>query len=325
MEALAGLPDQMGPVVKGGPLWPRDGAIVGSWWALREIELSTTRCEQVSFEPGPGCGVCQLLLPVSKSDPQALGKKRVHACSCHGVAATARGRALCPVAAARRLVNRARVHVPAGAEPDEGLRPLWPRLDGKFAKKRAVVATLKELGKQIRSEGNITGHVCRVTGAQAMAVAGVDVWLIQAFCRWDSAVVLGYIRDAHLSSSAGISTLVSEGLKLAEVRGCVYERVLGKLPQELGAAAVDASIENAAARDVRASSGAGVANLAEQAVAEASALDGAGVLDRPTFVLNSVRGRTGVVHVARDLRSCWCGWSWAGDRAARAIFARPAD
>ena len=57
-----------------------------------------------------------------------------------------------------------------------------------------------------------------VVGAQAMAVAGVDVWLIQAFCRWGSRAVVEYIRDCHLSSAMDVATRVTRGLRLMEVR-----------------------------------------------------------------------------------------------------------
>ena len=58
-----------------------------------------------------------------------------------------------------------------------------------------------------------------------MAVAGVDLWLIQAFCRWGSEAVLGYVRDCQLMAAVGMSRQVAKGLQLAEVRGSIYQRV----------------------------------------------------------------------------------------------------
>ena len=66
------------------------------------------------------------------------------------------------------------------------MRPLWPAVSGKFVSKRAATANVSEVGGVDSSGLQVMGHACRVTGAQAMAVAGVDVWLIQAFCRWGS-------------------------------------------------------------------------------------------------------------------------------------------
>eukprot|EP00971_Amphidinium_carterae_P112220 2222827-Amphidinium_carterae.1 len=60
---------------------------------LREIELATARRNQVELRDGPGCGIAVVDLPVSKTDFQALGKKRAHGCACPSL--------LCPVAAMR--------------------------------------------------------------------------------------------------------------------------------------------------------------------------------------------------------------------------------
>ena len=43
--------------------------------------------------------------------------------------------------------------------------------------KRAATATFQKLAVLTAVDSQVTGHACRVTGAQAMAVAGVDVWL----------------------------------------------------------------------------------------------------------------------------------------------------
>ena len=47
----------------------------------REVELSTARCVQVTFLSGPHCLRCVFDSPVTKMDPQALGKKRAHTCA----------------------------------------------------------------------------------------------------------------------------------------------------------------------------------------------------------------------------------------------------
>ena len=173
-------------------MWPREGALCGCWWAMREVELSTARCLQVTFRSGQGCGLCIFDLPMSKTDPQALGKKRTHSCTC------STNEALCPVKVARKLHDAALQHSPAGAHPLQGMRPLWPSANGKFVSKRAATSTFQKLAVMVGIDSRITGHMCRVTGAQAMAAAGVDLWLIQAFCRWGSRAVLEYVRDCQL-------------------------------------------------------------------------------------------------------------------------------
>ena len=71
LQKLEEVPTTHGALCK-GPKWPREGALCG-WWDMREIELSTTRCRQVTFKVGSGCGSCTFDLPVSKTDTQALG------------------------------------------------------------------------------------------------------------------------------------------------------------------------------------------------------------------------------------------------------------
>ena len=54
------------PWVQGGPIWPRDALLLGSWWMLREIELSLARIHHLSFSRGPlGFLEVTWLLPAS--------------------------------------------------------------------------------------------------------------------------------------------------------------------------------------------------------------------------------------------------------------------
>ena len=96
-----------------------------------------------------------------------------------------------------------------GQEPAD--HAVWPIAGGEFGTKEAATKTLKELARRVGVEANITGHMCWVTGAQAMAVAGIEVWLIQAFCRWGSEAILGYLRDGQLAITEHISGRVQGG------------------------------------------------------------------------------------------------------------------
>ena len=97
MQKLAELRLTSEPLCPDGPVWPREGTLCGCWWAMRKVELSTARCVQVSFRNGRGCGLCIFDLPMSKADPQAMGKKRTHSCTCES------DEVLCPVKVARKL------------------------------------------------------------------------------------------------------------------------------------------------------------------------------------------------------------------------------
>ena len=219
MQKLAELRLTSEPVRPDGPMLPGEGTLCGCWWAMLEVELSTAWCMQVSFRSGRGCGLCIFDLPVSKADPQALGKKRTHSCTCET------NEVLCPVKVARNLHGAALRHSPAGAHPLPGMRPLWPSAQGKFVSKRAATRTFQKLASLAGVDSRITGHMCRVTGAQAMAVAGVDLWLIQAFCRWGYGAVLEYVRDCQLSAAVEVSAQVSKGVQIKEVRESMYQQV----------------------------------------------------------------------------------------------------
>ena len=57
---------------------PRNTAVIGCWWLLREIELAGAQFGDASI-----CGgEARLILPTSKNDFRAVGKHRVHGCLC---------------------------------------------------------------------------------------------------------------------------------------------------------------------------------------------------------------------------------------------------
>ena len=58
-----------------------------------------------------------------------------------------------------------------------------------------------------------------------MAVAGIELWLIQAFCRWGSRAVLEYVRDCQLASATDLAERVAKGVQLTEVRDSICERL----------------------------------------------------------------------------------------------------
>ena len=123
-----------------------------------QMELSTIRCSQVSFKAFPGCGSCTFDLPVSKTDTQALGKRRTHTCAC----SAAGGCSLCPVKTARDLHTAARNFAPAGVNPDPGMRPCGQREEASFRTRKSVTLTFQKLAGFSGEDVRITGHVCRV-------------------------------------------------------------------------------------------------------------------------------------------------------------------
>ena len=119
------------------------------------------------MKEGQLCGVASLLLPVSKADPQALGKLRSLRCSCPSP--------LCPVGAAKRLFLSAKARPAAVGLPDH-LVPLIADVDGAPVTKANIVKAFRALATAagMPASTRITGHSCRVTGAQRMAAAGIS-------------------------------------------------------------------------------------------------------------------------------------------------------
>ena len=302
LQKLAEVPTTQGALCKGGPRWPREGTLCGCWWAMREMELSTIRCSQVSFKAGPGCGSCTFDLPVSKTDTQALGKRRTHTCTC----SAAGGRSLCPVKTARDLHAAARSFAPAGANPDPGMRPLWPTRRGQFPSKKSVTLTFQKLAGLSGVDVRITGHVCRVTGAQAMAVAGIELWLIQAFCRWGSRAVLEYVRDCQLASATDLAVRVAKGVQLTEVRDSIYERLNYRVEPGM-AVATERAFEEALEESVQGCSIGGL--MADQVREQVQGrLQVAGV--GPARFVSCAETNSGRLHIGKTDVVTWCGRRW---------------
>ena len=107
-----------------------------------------------------------------QTDTQALGKWRTHLCApalpwYREVVNTVRSRW-------PRLYTRPQFVLP-------GMRPC-PTRSCQFPSKKASHVDQK-LGVLCGLDSRVTGHVCRVTGAQAMVVSGVELGLV-----WASAV-----------------------------------------------------------------------------------------------------------------------------------------
>ena len=201
MQKLALLSISDNPLCTDGPMWPREGTLCGCRWALREIELSVARCMQVTFLGGPGCGRCVFDLPVSKTDPQSLGKKRTHTCACSP--AVVGSEALCPVKVAKKLHNAAE---PVGAHPIPGMRPLWPTVDGKFVSKRAATLTFSE-ARRVDSSGHhshwtrVPSHWCSgYGGGWSRRVVDPGIFVVGALGQlWNTSVT------CHLSSAMDVA------------------------------------------------------------------------------------------------------------------------
>ena len=196
--AVAALPPDEAPCVPSGPIFPTNMAILGSFFILREIEASLALASSVTLDLREMRITWNL--PASKTDPRALGKTRSWGCTCNAEYKTP-----CPfhsgVERHRILLERFATN---GVLPID--LPYFPTATGHVASKDSVVKTFEQLAilldKPIVSADNQRlwgGHTLRVTGAQHLAMLGVELVVIALLARWASAVVLRYAAEAPLS------------------------------------------------------------------------------------------------------------------------------
>ena len=183
--------------------------MLGSWFLAREAELAGARAclLTVLMQDSP---VVEWALPVSKTDVEALGVARAHACCCLG----GPPRPLCPAHAAWDHLLHLRRTFPGrhqGGQPDRDL-PLFPDQLGRPVRKELFVATIVRAAELLQVElvsadgsERVSGHSLRPTGAQGLTRLGVDIWAVQLLGRWGSSTVQTYVRDASVSAAAAVA------------------------------------------------------------------------------------------------------------------------
>ena len=272
-QQLRHLPGDDGPWTTGGPVFPRNLVVLGAWFMLREIEAAAARASHVDLVTSEVLGEARVhwSLPASKTDQAALGVNRSHGCLCVDKADP-----LCPAHAAwdhhRRLLLRFGVKGEHGnLELPEGF-PFFPNAQGRTCSKEEMAATFvaaaRHLGVPAASpDGSerITGHTLRVTGAQGMARAGLDVWAIQLLGRWGSSAVMNYVRDAQLDTATAWATKANRtssasssasALSLEKLVEDLIDKKLNKVtapqPPIMDKAPVGTDLSNALAHEVAA-------------------------------------------------------------------------
>ena len=161
----------------------KEAILVGRSWLLREIELAALTVKDLILTEGHGCGNARINIWTSKTDTQAKGASRVLPCTC-----PARE---CPVKAVKALA--------ADKHSQSHLVTTW---DGGAVHKQVFVEALQEYARELgmAQVELITGHSMRVTGAQNLLAAGLELERIKLFGRWKStAQMLKYLRDIAIN------------------------------------------------------------------------------------------------------------------------------
>ena len=187
-------------------LWPAAMAVMGTWWMARGIELSFALACHVRLDhPRRQVG---WLLAASKRDHQALGEERVHRCPCDEDESLTD---ICPYHVTTAYFEVLRDHFGDTFASAEARVPWFPDRSGNTLTKAAVIEAIREVASQAGEPLVLTDglgkerhrfheHVLRVTVAQFLARAGLELLLIQLFAQWGSAVVLRYVQQAPLDN-----------------------------------------------------------------------------------------------------------------------------
>lgn len=205
------------PLARGGPLWPGRSTMLASWWLLREREAAQAKRKHIQVDES--AKTISWRLPSSKTDQAALGAVRTHACACSiGNVHT------CPFHLMLQQLQA--IHT----DPST---PVFPSATGDPATKIGWADTFEAIAVRLglpilypNGARVFTGHSARVTGARHLASTNIELWRIQLFGRWGSAVFLHYIQDAPniqmqtlaLESSAMLSIQTAKAQLEALVR-----------------------------------------------------------------------------------------------------------
>ena len=197
------------PITAEGPTSPSHFATMGIFFMTREIEIACAASTDINIDTDRK--EVSWCLPVSKTDPRAIGTTRTWGCVCGGNRAIA-----CPYHSA--LYQRDQLGVIAvrsGLVVDS--LPLFPTYSGQGISKVAAVETITKLAALAgdRTHDDLGrplygGHSLRTGGAVTLAGLGVDLTKIQCMARWQSPMLLRYAKLAPLR------TLTEEYRQLAK-------------------------------------------------------------------------------------------------------------
>ena len=141
-----------------------------------------------------------------------------------------------------------------------------------------------------------------------MARAGVELFQIQLFARWESSVILRYVKEAPLASSHLLAARLTTTPEMPE------RKVLNSDLTELVADNVDRdALLNVIQENLGGEVAAEPLSVDKKAIEDAAAevLNAKPAEDLPTLVLNDSLKNRLRVHRPRDGRFALCGWPWA--------------
>ena len=200
LDEVVGLKLGDASLCENGPLGPGRLAEIGCFHLLRDMESSCALASHLSIDKIRM--VESLELPVSKTDPTAVGCTRSWGCVCDGAHNTP-----CAYHSACEHMDMLSRHfaLPDGSLPID--LPLFPNANGKQAHPDAVVDTVNQIANKLNlpltdkyGRNRFGKHVFRVSGARKLAALGIATSVIMLLARGSSHSVLRYIADSPLAT-----------------------------------------------------------------------------------------------------------------------------
>jgi hypothetical protein len=190
------------PLVLGGPCCPMQWAILCCFHVLRGAESACALASSIHLDRTNSTECFSL--PVSKTDPQAIGCKRTWGCVCPP--AVAEARTACPFHAASALLDHHLNHfATAGVLPADF--PLFPGRDGGWCSRNGFLGTIAELARRLDActtdalgRSTVGEHTWRVSGSRHLASLDVPLPIICLLARWGKDTIMRYVQDAPLSA-----------------------------------------------------------------------------------------------------------------------------
>lgn len=184
-------------LVPQGPLSPIVMLTIGCFFGNREIELSLGRFS--SFKVSDSKDRLTVHLPVSKTDPCALGCHRSWGCTCVSLMTWP-----CPLCG--WIAHSEMLRLKFGDVVFDQDFPAFPNEDGQFISKTSVVETFEAIANTLtmplvtETGRRVFGaHTMRVSGAIHLTHIGLEIFFLQILFRWKSNIVLRYASEAPLA------------------------------------------------------------------------------------------------------------------------------
>ena len=203
------------PLVRDGEcnfLWALE---VGAFFDLRGMELSTSLASSVAVNKEKL--QVTVALPVSKTDPKAIGYTHLWGCVCGGRLDTP----CCHHALIVQLDWLDRTFLVVARA---GLA-VFPQCNGDTASEASVVKPIEHITGMIgedlvdqQGRNRFGGHCIRVTRARCIARLPIPTATITLLARWFSVVILRYIREASLKGNTKAVHSIEDASRLISAR-----------------------------------------------------------------------------------------------------------